>query len=89
MLSAISDFLATSSAVSGNLTLITTDLSKTTMQTYVNNYPVSNLLSNHWVGSTRVGTSSSNSVVDVNTKVWNTNNLFVVDAGIIPNLAKG
>ena len=31
--------------------------------------------SNHWVGSAIIGNSSSNSVVDENTKVWNTDNL--------------
>ncbi|KAJ7934781.1 hypothetical protein B0H13DRAFT_1854778 [Mycena leptocephala] len=43
-----------------------------------------NLLSNHWLGANKVG-----SVVDVNTKVFNTTNLFVVDASIIPSLPYG
>lgn len=89
MMEAIADVLSTQSSVSGNFTLITPDLTVMTMKQYVDNYPASGLLSNHWVGSTRMGTSASNSVVDVNCKVWNTNNLFVVDAGIIPNMPRG
>ncbi|KAG8897372.1 hypothetical protein FRC01_011361, partial [Tulasnella sp. 417] len=50
----------------------------------VNSYTPAGMNSNHWCGSTRIGTSSSNSVVDTNTKVWNTNNLFIADAGIVP-----
>lgn len=34
--------------------------------------------SNHWVGSCSIG-----SVVDENTKVKNTNNLFIIDASIV------
>ncbi|CAE6459094.1 unnamed protein product [Rhizoctonia solani] len=45
--------------------------------------------SNHWTGSTRIGTNSSTSVVDPNLKVWGTDNLFVLDAGIIPALPAG
>ncbi|KAF8743209.1 Cellobiose dehydrogenase, partial [Rhizoctonia solani] len=44
---------------------------------------------NHWTGSTRIGTSSSDSVVDTTTKVWGTDNLFVVDAGIMPGMTAG
>ncbi|CAE6481722.1 unnamed protein product [Rhizoctonia solani] len=43
----------------------------------------------HWMGSTRIGTDPSSSVVDPNTKVWNTNNLFVVDSGIMPGMTAG
>lgn len=39
--------------------------------------------SNHWLGSASMGSSSSNSVVDQNVKVWNTNNLFVIDASFV------
>ncbi len=45
--------------------------------------------SNHWVGSAKIGTSSSSAVVDENTKVFNTDNLFIVDASIIPALPLG
>ncbi|KAK7428061.1 hypothetical protein QQZ08_005493 [Neonectria magnoliae] len=44
----------------------------------------------HFVGTARMGTSQDgNSVVDVNTKVWGTENLFVVDASIHPDLPTG
>lgn len=65
------------------LVMITPD-STTTLQAFVDNYDKSSMNSNHWVGSTRIGTSASTAVVDTNCKVFNTNNLFVVDAGIIP-----
>lgn len=32
-----------------------------------------------------IGTNSSTSVVDLNCRVWGTDNLFIVDAGIIPS----
>jgi cellobiose dehydrogenase (acceptor) len=44
--------------------------------------------SNHWIGSNIIGTAGK-AVVDVNTKVFNTNNLFIVDASIIPSLPYG
>lgn len=40
----------------------------------VNNYAPGWLNSNHWVGSNSIG-----KVVDQNTKVFKTNNLFVID----------
>lgn len=49
----------------------------------------STMNSNHWVGSAKIGTSSSSAVVDQNAKVFNTDNLFVVDASIIPSLPMG
>ncbi|KAH7102802.1 cellobiose dehydrogenase, partial [Auriculariales sp. MPI-PUGE-AT-0066] len=69
-----------------NLTLVTPDLSSTTLQTYVDNYTPDSMCSNHWIASCRIGTSSSTSVVDTNTKVWNTNNLFIIDASIFPGM---
>ncbi|KAG8929895.1 hypothetical protein FRC02_004902 [Tulasnella sp. 418] len=83
LLNGINDILGSMSAVP-NLKLITPDLTKITVQSYVDNYGTGSMNSNHWVGSCKIGTSSSSSVVDANTKVWNTNNLFVVDASIIP-----
>lgn len=65
------------------MVMITPD-NTTTVTDYVNNYDPSTMNSNHWTGSCRIGTSSSTSVVDSNTKVWGTNNLFVVDASIVP-----
>ncbi|THH08759.1 hypothetical protein EW145_g2494 [Phellinidium pouzarii] len=65
------------------LTLITPD-NTTTLTDYVNTYPTSALGSNHWVGSCSIG-----QVVDDNTLVYSTNNLFVVDASIVPSLTMG
>lgn len=87
MLTAINDLLSTMNQVPG-LTLITPD-NTTTITNYVNNYNPAGMNSNHWCGSTRIGTSSSTSVVDENTKVWGTNNLFIVDAGIVPSQPMG
>ena len=44
----------------------------------VDDYDLTAMNSNHWVGSASIG-----SVVDVNTKVKGTDNLFVVDASIV------
>ncbi|KAF1352641.1 FAD/NAD(P)-binding domain-containing protein [Lizonia empirigonia] len=47
----------------------------------------------HWVGTTKMGTddgrTNGTSVVDTNTKVYGTDNLFVVDASIHPDLPTG
>lgn len=54
-----------------------------------------NLISgDHWVGSARMGTDdgrvdNGTAVVDTNTKVYGTDNLFVVDASIHPDLPTG
>jgi len=45
--------------------------------------------SGHWAGSNTIGTSRKKAVVDVNTKVFGTDNLFVVDASIIPSPPMG
>ena len=45
---------------------------------------------NHWMGSAKLGTDSGltggTSVVDTNTKVYGTDNMFVVDASIFPGM---
>ncbi|KAJ7103732.1 cellobiose dehydrogenase [Mycena epipterygia] len=69
------------------LTMITPD-NTTTIPAYVDAYDPSTMDSNHWIGSNIIGTAGK-AVVDVNTKVFNTNNLFVVDASIIPSLPYG
>ncbi|KDQ06595.1 carbohydrate-binding module family 1 protein [Botryobasidium botryosum FD-172 SS1] len=60
---------------------------------FVAGYDPSTMNSNHWMGSTKLGTDSGlsggTSVVDPNTKVYGTNNLFVVDAGIFPGMPMG
>ncbi|KAJ4175723.1 hypothetical protein NW767_015690 [Fusarium falciforme] len=44
----------------------------------------------HFVGTAKMGTENDgSSVVDVDTKVWGTDNLFVVDASIHPDLPTG
>ncbi|KAJ0124561.1 hypothetical protein J7T55_005900 [Diaporthe amygdali] len=47
----------------------------------------------HWVGTTKMGTddgrSNGTSVVDTDTRVYGTDNLFVVDASIHPDLPTG
>lgn len=44
--------------------------------------------SNHWIGTVKMGTddgrTGGTAVVDTNTKVYGTDNLFVVDASIFP-----
>ncbi|KAH7920130.1 hypothetical protein BV22DRAFT_823461 [Leucogyrophana mollusca] len=82
LITALNDIVSNINTVPG-LTLITPD-NTTTMTAYVNNYDPGTMDSNHWVGS-----NSILQVVDENTKVYNTTNLFVVDASIIPSLPTG
>ncbi|KAF8066822.1 cellobiose dehydrogenase [Lyophyllum atratum] len=86
LIQGINDLIANVKSVSG-LTLITPD-NTTTITNYVNNYDPGSLNSNHWVGSNTIGVSGK-AVVDENTKVFNTNNLFIVDASIIPQMPMG
>ncbi|RKU45211.1 hypothetical protein DL546_008237 [Coniochaeta pulveracea] len=66
--------------------------STTSAADHVNNMLVSysNRRSNHWMGTAKLGTddgrSGGTSVVDTNTKVYGTDNLFVVDASIFPGM---
>jgi cellobiose dehydrogenase (acceptor) len=82
LLQGLEDILSTVDSVPG-LTLITPD-NTTTLTDYVNSYPAATLCSNHWVGACSIG-----NVVDENTLVKGTNNLFVIDASIIPSLPTG
>ncbi|KAF9024963.1 cellobiose dehydrogenase, partial [Hymenopellis radicata] len=44
----------------------------------------------HWVASCRMGdVDDGTSVVDTDTRVWGTDNLFIVDASIHPDLPTG
>ncbi|KAJ2927968.1 hypothetical protein H1R20_g9137, partial [Candolleomyces eurysporus] len=79
LITGINEILSSMKNVPG-LTLITPD-NTTSIRDYVESYPQGNLNSNHWVGSNSIG-----KVVDENTKVLKTNNLFVVDASIIPSM---
>ncbi|KAF6794624.1 cellobiose dehydrogenase [Colletotrichum sojae] len=65
----------------------------TSVRDFVNNMLVSysNRRANHWIGTNKLGTrdgrsSNGDAVVDVNTKVYGTDNLFVVDASIFPGM---
>jgi cellobiose dehydrogenase (acceptor) len=60
---------------------------------YVKNTIIStsNRRANHWIGTNKLGTkdgrqSGGDAVVDLNTKVWGTDNIFVVDASIFPGM---
>jgi len=51
----------------------------------------SNRRANHWIGTNKMGTDDGRqpggtAVVDTNTRVWGTDNLFVVDASIFPGM---
>ncbi|KAJ3557036.1 hypothetical protein NM688_g1692 [Phlebia brevispora] len=87
LLQALND-VATNIKSIPNLTMITPDYTQT-IEEYVDAYDPGTMDSNHWIGSASIGNSSSNSVVDENVKVWGTNNLFIIDASIIPSLPTG
>jgi len=64
-----------------------------TSQEYVEEYLIatSTRRANHWIGTNKMGTNdgrqnNGDAVVDTNTKVWGTDNLFVVDASIFPGM---
>ncbi|KAK0437789.1 cellobiose dehydrogenase [Armillaria borealis] len=77
LLQGLQEIVSTMPQVSG-MTMITPD-NTTTMEDYVLDYSVGSLGSNHWVGSNAIG-----AVVDENTKVLGTNNLFIVDVPALP-----
>ncbi|KAK0611698.1 cellobiose dehydrogenase [Immersiella caudata] len=64
--------------------------SSQTSEAFVNSIPANagSRNSNHWIGTVKMGAddgrSGGTSVVDLNTKVYGTDNLFVVDASIFP-----
>ncbi|KAK0701518.1 hypothetical protein B0T21DRAFT_300280 [Apiosordaria backusii] len=67
-----------------------------TVEDYVNGLPVSPSArrSNHWMGTAKLGTddgreAGGTAVVDLDTKVYGTDNLFVVDASIFPGMSTG
>ncbi|KAH6887500.1 hypothetical protein B0T10DRAFT_71755 [Thelonectria olida] len=60
--------------------------SNTTAESLIADY----VTGSHFVGTAKMGTANDGtSVVDTNTKVWGTDNLFVVDASIHPDLPTG
>ncbi|KAI0161861.1 carbohydrate-binding module family 1 protein [Hypoxylon sp. FL1284] len=65
--------------------------SNTTVEDFVNDMLVSytNRRSNHWIGTSKLGTddgrqNNGTAVIDLDTRVYGTDNLFVVDASIFP-----
>ncbi|KAL1601962.1 hypothetical protein SLS59_005128 [Nothophoma quercina] len=62
----------------------------TTVEAYVASLPKTPAVrrANHWIGTNKIGSDSGlsggTSVVDLNTKVYGTDNIFVVDASIFP-----
>ncbi|KAJ2898357.1 carbohydrate-binding module family 1 protein [Zalerion maritima] len=64
----------------------------TSVEDFVNNMVVSysNRRANHWMGTCKMGADDAriggSAVVDTNTKVWGTDNLFVMDASIFPGM---
>lgn len=63
------------------------DVANTIVQMLVS---TSNRRANHWIGSNKMGTADGRKggdcVVDTNTKVYGTDNVFVVDASIFPGM---
>ncbi|KAK0199858.1 hypothetical protein DFS33DRAFT_1399343 [Desarmillaria ectypa] len=82
LLQGLQEIVSSMPLVNG-MKMITPD-NTTTMENYVLDYSVGSLGSNHWVGSNSIG-----AVVDENTKVFGTKNLFIVDASIVPALPMG
>ncbi|KAJ3567242.1 hypothetical protein NP233_g6492 [Leucocoprinus birnbaumii] len=87
LIQGINDLLSTLGKVPG-LTLITPD-NTTTITDYVNNYNPGSLNLNHCVGPCSIGSSSTTAVVDENTEDFETSNLFIIDASIIPGMLMG
>ncbi|KAF7313791.1 Cellobiose dehydrogenase [Mycena chlorophos] len=87
LLTGLNNIISTISQVPG-LELIMPD-NTISMTEYVKTYDPSTMDSNHWVGSNIIGTTAGKAVVDPNTKVFGTDNLFVVDASIMPTLPYG
>jgi cellobiose dehydrogenase (acceptor) len=65
-------------------------MSNQTLQVPLTYANVGSRRANHWLGTAKLGTDSGlaggSSVVDTNTKVYGTDNIFVVDASIFPGM---
>ncbi|EME43210.1 hypothetical protein DOTSEDRAFT_153605 [Dothistroma septosporum NZE10] len=64
-----------------------------TLDTFLSDYPLTMSLrsANHWIGTAKMGLDSGlvdngTAVVDTNTQVYGTDNLFVVDASVFPGM---
>ncbi|KAK5651942.1 hypothetical protein OQA88_11484 [Cercophora sp. LCS_1] len=74
-----------------NVTWIT-PRSNVTAEAFINSVPAipARRGSNHWTGTAKIGSddgrANGTAVVDLNTKVYGTDNLFVVDASIFPGM---
>ncbi|KAI1800067.1 putative cellobiose dehydrogenase [Daldinia bambusicola] len=78
-----------------NLTWVRPTASQTSKQ-FIDSIPAIPAVrcANHWVGTAKMGlddgrVANGTSVVDTNTKVYGTDNLFVVDASIFPGMMTG
>ncbi|KAL1907886.1 hypothetical protein Sste5344_006309 [Sporothrix stenoceras] len=77
-----------------NITWITPPSNQTATE-YVNSLPntPAKRRANHWIGTAKMGLDDGrlggSAVVDINTKVYGTDNLFVVDASIFPGHVTG
>ncbi|KAL2174406.1 cellobiose dehydrogenase [Thermothelomyces heterothallicus CBS 202.75] len=77
-----------------NLTWITPP-SNVTVEDFVDSIPATpaRRCSNHWIGTAKIGPDDGReggtSVVDLNTKVYGTDNIFVIDASIFPGHITG
>ncbi|KAH8103281.1 cellobiose dehydrogenase [Cristinia sonorae] len=87
LLRALNDVVSNMKDITG-MTMITPDR-QMTIEQYVDAYDPGTMNSNHWVASNRIAADAQHGVVDENTKVFGTDNLFIVDASIIPSLPTG
>ena len=85
----IDRFLTYTRADNSTLSLITTSTGNVTGSALIANY----ISGSHFVGSAKMGPddgrTNGTSVVDLDTKVYGTDNLFVVDASMHPDLPTG
>ena len=88
VISALTTLINNLTSTIPGLQFLAPDLSTQTIEQFVNSDPVTaSRGANHWMGTTRMGeTSDGESVVDLDGKVWGMDNLYVVDAGVVPGI---